>query len=821
MIAYKELNIGVAAIAVAFSLAWPSTASAQVVDPQPAGSGQAVDPEPAASTDDATSTFGDIVVTAQKREQRIQDVGIAITAISGQQLRTLNVVDSRDIAGLTPGVHISGNLAGQNVQYTIRGVTQSDFADISEAPNAVYLDEGYIALGQGQTFALFDIDRVEVLKGPQGTLFGRNATGGLVHYVTTKPTLDAVKGYAEVRGGIFDSSGNPGLFHGEAAINIPLTDTLAIRGGGFWNKQGALLRNHYPANAVGGSPGPGAGANMGDDDTIAGRLTALFEPSDSASFTLSVNAAHSRMSTAPYQQKATIAVFDTSGELVDVVDAGPNETRASIAADGSDNGSDPGNTGTFGAPFGRPVPGGDLFGYVAPKGWDTSSDFAFKDQNHINTFGANLTGAFDLSNDVSLTSVTDYKHFEKLLFIDVDGGPANQAANYAGLDAYSLAQELRLNGKADNLTWAAGLYYLHIDVDNIFGLKFPVGSIVPGAPFDLGTSAKLVTNSYSAFGQVDWSFAPRLTLVVGGRIIREEKKYNFFQGIWPTQSSLQAQVGTPVIIGPSAGGIPYADSRGETLWAGKLQLEFRPVDHLLVYAGINRGVKAGSYNAPLAGGLPITDNFLPYKAETLYNYEGGFKYSFPDGRTRLNASAYYYDYKNYQSFLFTGVSGVVINAPQQTYGFEGEFFTSPIDGLDTGLTVSWSHATVNDVPLRLNGPYTRDVRPTYAPRLQASAILRYSWDGLGGRMSIGGDAAYTSKFYYNLRNFTADQYGRRVMVNASLNYNIEPWSFTLAVKNLTNVRQGVIGFDLAGLCGCNETSYKPPRLFTLSARVEF
>jgi len=112
---------------------------------------------------------GEIIVTAQRRSENIQNVGIAISAYSGDQLRALNVVDSRDIAALTPGVHLGGAIAGQNSQYTIRGVTQNDFNDIVEAPNAVYLDDGYIAIGQGQTFALFDIDRVEVLKGPQGT----------------------------------------------------------------------------------------------------------------------------------------------------------------------------------------------------------------------------------------------------------------------------------------------------------------------------------------------------------------------------------------------------------------------------------------------------------------------------------------------------------------------------------------------------------------------------------------------------------------------------------------------------------------------------
>ncbi|WCT79139.1 TonB-dependent receptor [Novosphingobium humi] len=802
---FKSIQVRAGALAIAVSLITPSVAYAQTpVTPK--------EPE---------SVLGEITVTAQKREQKSQDVGIAIAAISGSQLRALNVVDSRDIAQLTPGVHISGNLAGLNVQYTIRGVAQNDFSDISEAPNAVYLDEGYIAVGQGQSFATFDIDRVEVLKGPQGTLFGRNATGGLVHFVTTKPTFDRVKGYAEVRGGLFDTAANAGVFHGEAALNIPLTDTLAIRFGGQWNKQGAFIKNLYPAGAVGAAPWPGAGANLGDNDTISGRFTALYQPSSSAKLTLSINAAHTKTGTAPYQNKATVNVFDAKGELVDVVNAAPNETRASICANGQDCGSDMGNTGHFGAPYGRPVPGGDFFGYIAPGGWNTSSDFSFKNVNHIDTFGANLTGEFNIASDITLTSVTDYKQFKKLVLDDVDGGPENQLINYAGLDAHTVTQELRLNGKAENVTWATGLYYLYMDNRNIFGLGIPPNSTVPGGPIDIGLNARLVSNSYSAFGQIDWKFAPKFTVVIGARIVQEEKSFNFRQGLWSAPNPLLPQPGEPfAVIGPN-NGAPYAAKSGQTLWAGKFQLEYRPVGGLLLYAGVNRGVKAGSFNAPLAGGLPITVDYLPYKAEVLYNYEGGFKYTFPDGKTRLNASAFYYDYKNYQAFLFTGVSGVVINAPDKTYGIEGELRTSPIRGLDIGLTAAYTHATVEGVPLRLGGPYTRNVQPTYSPRVQANAIVRYGWEALGGRFSVGGDVDYTGKFYYNLRNFTADQVPGTWMVNTSVDYKVSDWTFTAAIKNLTNVRVGVIGFDLAGLCGCNQISYKPPRLFSFSARYEF
>ena len=769
---------------------------------------------------------GDIIVTAQRREQNVQKVGIAITAFSGAQLRALNVVDSREIAAITPGVHLGGALAGQNSQYTIRGVTQNDFNDIVEAPNAVYLDDGYIAIGQGQTFALFDIDRVEVLKGPQGTLFGRNATGGLVRYITRKPKLDKVEGFVDVNYGIYDSLGSPGAFHGEAALNVPMGSTMATRVAVMWNKAQPWLRNEYPAGAVGGSPGPGAGADMGDDDTLAGRITTLFEPSDKARILLSVNAARSRIASAPYQEKSTIGVFNSTGELINVIDTAPGETRASIGPNGADFGSDLDNNGSFGDSFGRPVPGGDFFGYKDPDGPGprTSSDFSFKNLNHINTWGVNLNGDFDIADGIKLASVTDYKHFYKLGFLDVDGGPANQTGGYLGIRASTFSQEFRLSGKSSLVDWTAGLYYLHINAHSVAGLKFPIGSVVPGAPFDLGVDAVLRTNSYSAFGQLDWHITPRLTLITGARVIREQKNINFVQGIWSTTDSRQAQVGTPFVIGPvfgPNGPTGYTDKYSRTLWAGKAQLDFQATPDLLIYAGVNRGVKAGSYNAPVPGGLPVPASAIPYQPEVLTNYEGGIKYTFPDRATRFTASAFYYDYKDYQAFLFAGVSGVIINANATTYGGEASLFTSPVQGLDLGLSVSYFDAKVKNVPLRVGAPLRRDVHPVYAPPLQANAIVRYEWAAFGGKLSVQGDATYTDPFYYNLRNFDADRYDRSVMVNAGIGWSNEVWELNFRIKNLTNVRQGVQGFDLATLCGCNEVSYKPPRFFQVGARYNF
>ena len=797
-----------------------------------------------APKEDTNSVLGgDIVVTAQKRKENVQDVGIAIAAYSGDQLRALGIQNSSDVASFSPGVHISGSLAGQNTQFTIRGVTQNDFNDIVEAPNAVYLDEGYIAIAQGQSFAVFDIDRVEVLKGPQGTLFGRNATGGLVHYISRLPSLTKWDGYAEARYGVMDSPSNPGILTLQAGVGGPVSDKVGVRVAGRWNKQQPYLKNLYSAaNAVGGSPGPGAGADLGNDDTLSGRFTLLVEPTETSQIIFSANGSRSRVNTGPYQQKPTIAQYDANGELINVLDVSPTETRASIGVPGAPGvingsaGSDLNNDGIVGGPgeiYTRPRPGGDFFGWIDPDGAGNlfASDFAFKNQGHVDTWGLNLRAKVDLNDSITLSSVTDYKSFKKLLFIDVDAGPANQLANYGNVDATSFTQELRLNGKADRMTWAAGVYFLHIDNLSRNGLKAPVNGLVPGNPIDIATTAKLKTTSYSVFGQVDYDVTDQLRLVVGGRLIREKKDYNAIQQLFVSPDSRaiqppQTAQGFPLTIGPVyPAGVPspYTDKDGQTLWAGKVQLEYRPNRDTLLYVGVNRGVKAGSYNAALNGGLPTSADAIRYGPETLWSYEAGFKLSFLDDKVRLNGAAYYYDYKNYQSFLFTGVAGLVINADARTYGGELSLQANPMPGLDLALGVSKFDSKVKNVPLRVGGPIRRDLKPTYAPENQASAIVRYGWAMFGGEMAANGDLTYSSSFYYNLRNFDADRFGAYANLNLGLGWTSASklYEIGIAVENVTNRRIGLQGYDLATLCGCNEVSYKLPRVYSVRTRVSF
>ncbi len=173
--------------------------------------------------------------------------------------------------------------------------------------------------------------------------------------------------------------------------------------------------------------------------------------------------------------------------------------------------------------------------------------------------------------------------------------------------------------------------------------------------------------------------------------------------------------------------------------------------------------------------------------------------------------------------MFVGVGGVVINADAETFGAELELQTSPFEGLDVLFNIAYTDSTVKDLLLRNGSPLpARDVKPTYAPELQATGVVRYAWDAFGGSMSWQGDVSYSDEYFYNLRNFDADKFDSYVMVNTQLGWqNDDGWELSLRLDNVTDERAGVQGFDLATLCGCNEVSYRAPRSLMLGFRKNF
>ena len=789
---------------------------------------------PAAGTKAGISTLQEVVVTAQKRRQNAQDVGIDINVFTGVQLRQLGIQHATDLGYATPGVYIAGSIAGQSSQFTIRGVSQNDFNDISEPPIATYLDGAYIGESVGQTMAVFDTQRVEVLKGPQGTLFGRNATGGVVRYISNQPKLNQTEGYVKASYGQYDSPLTAQEYREDAAINVPIGHKMAIRLAGMSTVRNNYIKNLYPEYAPpvgsfgGGSPGPGAGSDLGQRNDYGARAILLYKPSDALSMSLELNAVHTIEGPGPYTQKATIGVFNTNGRLTNVLDAAPNETRASIGPGGVNYGADPGNIGVF-TPLTRPTPGGDFFGYVAPppSTFTQSTDFAF---SHMNSTGAfSLTGhvKWDINQNLQLTSVSNFTRFYNLLFIDVDAGPGNQLSNYQQDHTRQFSEELRLAGQSAIGHWVTGIYYLRMVNASVDGLG------VPAASLDISALANMTTNSYSLFGQTDLKLSGPWSLILGARLVNERKSYALAQALFVSTNPRVVDPGTPIaLFGPPPSFTPYHGAMNSWLWAGKAQLDYHPSKNLLYYLGLSRGVKAGAFNAPLpAGQGAVPDYLVPasairYSPEALWDYEGGWKWTTLQDRLQFDGSVFYYDYRNYQAFLFTGVSGAVINRNASNVGAEVQIQARPVSSVELGVGVSGFHFVVRHVPFGFGAnAITRNVQPTYAPPVQANLWGRYTlpWQLHGGSLAVNAMVNYTDSFYYNLRDFSADQFPSSTSLDLGLGWvsGDGNWDVRLDVKNATNTLIPVMGYDLATLCGCNEISYQPPRFIGVSVRRGF
>ena len=784
---------------------------------------------PASNATPATeppANSGEIVVTAQRRLQKLQDIGIAISAFTGTELKTQGISSSADIGRITPGVFISGSVAGQSSQFSIRGVTQSDFNDAIEAPVAVYVDEAYIPSQQGQSLAAFDIDRVEVLKGPQGTLFGRNATGGLVHFVIKKPT-DTAHGSFDVDYGRFNS------MKVEAALGGPIAHGLTGRISGIFKRHDDIFKNLAPTGGLAPGYPTSASGNLipcchdvWNDNTWALRGQIQAEPTPELKIRLTGSYAKQKNDGAPYVQLPTIATVDAQGRIIDADFASKTETRVAIAPDGSNVGTSLPGVFIFAPASGLRSPGADFFGYDGRKvtGLATSLDFTKKDLNHVKDYDGSLHVDYDLGDGISFASISDYKVDDKTLFVDLEASPVNVGTFQTKARNKSFAQELRLSGSGSGLRWTTGIYYLNIDARTTRGIGGPVGSFFAAAfgmgatGLDVSDNVRLRTKSTSIFGQAEYNFAPRFTFILGGRLIREQQKYNFESVVAANSSDFVVDSG-PVLFPLQT---PFNDKRTTTMWAGKAQVEYRPSNGILFYLGVNRGVKGGSYNALiLPPELPV--NRIPYKPEVLQTVEGGLKSTLFDNLLTFNASGFYYDYKDYQAFTFQSVSGFVQNKPATNYGVDLELTARPSHYLTASINTSLMHSRDKDVEIATGVFRTRI--PTYAPQKQVTARLKYDlpFDVAGGTLSFNADGAYTSSYYTNIRNFNSAKIDGRVVVNAGINWTdaAKHWRVAGRLSNVFDKRYYTVGFEATDLFGSTALATGEPRWWTASVGYSF
>jgi len=410
----------------------------------------------AAGTDDNSppaeqATSGgleEIVVTAQRRAQSVHDIGIAISAYSSETLAEKGISSSSELGLITPGVFVSGSAGGESSQFSIRGVTQSDFNDAIEAPVAVYTDETYIPSQQGQTLAAFDLERVEILKGPQGTLFGRNATGGLVHFVVKQPTND-------FSANLNAEYGRFNLFKVDGGIGGPIADGISFRVSGLYRSHNDIFRNLAPTGGLAAGYPDSFSGNLNpcchdtwNDDSQAVRAQLKFEPSNALTIRLSGTYDQQKLDGAPTIERPTIATVDGQGRIIQTDLASPTETRVAINPDGSNVGTSEPATFVFAPASGVRAPGADFFGYNGRQVGDLQTSLNYTG-DHINTF-SDYDGALHVDyhvGGVTLTSITDYKINKKQLFVDLTASPVNVGAFQTRARTESLSQEIRLAGE--------------------------------------------------------------------------------------------------------------------------------------------------------------------------------------------------------------------------------------------------------------------------------------------------------------------------------------------------------------------------------------
>jgi len=611
-----------AGVAAALALGSASAAAAQTAGP------------------DADTTLGELVVTAQKRSERLQDVPVSVNVVSAETLADSHISGLQQLQQLSPSLTFtpSANTRGQGL--SVRGLGTLNFSDGVEPTVSVVLDGVVIGRSAGSFFDFNDVERIEVLRGPQGMLFGKNAAAGVINIVTARPNLTETEGDVSLSYATFNE------VRAKGSVSVPIkSGELAARISGFYNQSDGIITNVFDGKKYNGLNSYG----------VRGKI--LWSPDDSFDLYATVDYTRSDQDCCVSTVRSILPTTRYLGPT------GP--TRASLFA------------------------GVDLGPYSREANFDGR---AFNDQS---TWG----GSVEMTKDFgafSLTSITAYRAFEVEDNNDADGGPlALLNINSAHQEQDQFTQELRISSPTgQRLEYVAGLFYFDQDVTTTTGVKGNFGQAVPaGAYFENFIDRAISTRNYAAFGQATFNVTDQFRLIGGLRYTNEELKARFRRTI-PTGA-----IGAVPGLGGPALNAPNLQAKDDDV-SYKAGAQYKVDDDVMVYGTYSRGYKGQAINLlnNLSAATVASGQYV-LRPETVQNYEVGVRSTLFDRRVTLNLTVFQTEIRNFQAQTFDAAttSFALSNAGKlRSRGAELETQYSPIRALQFSGNLAYADTRVED-----------------------------------------------------------------------------------------------------------------------------
>ncbi|MCC6829175.1 MAG: TonB-dependent receptor [Novosphingobium sp.] len=790
-----NLNVMAGASMAALLLSLAATAQAQ----------EASGTQPAAEQPQAmTGGIEEITVTARRREESLQDTPIAISAVSGEGIAARGLDNVTQIGDFTPNVKFNSSVpvsaSNATAAIFIRGIGQNDYQLSADPGVGLYLDGVYISRGVGNVLDVLNVERIEVLRGPQGTLFGRNTIGGAVSVVTRKPG-DTLAGSLDL------TTGSYNRVQIKASIDVPLAEGVYTSFSGFYHNRDGYVKGVIPA-----------APDLGDTNQLAGRFALRLEPASNVKIDLAVDGTRAREQSAP---NVAIALNENAPAA-----ATWNALYSGAAAVCTDlaNPARLTNQNCFNSQWAlAPYKHGGTFTTISSV-FNSTSRRPYQSGSDLNIWGVSGVLEWNLSDAVTFKTITAYRKVTGFWTRDSDHSPATIIQTNSDWRQHQFSQEFQLGGDAfdKRLNWLVGGYYSsesgnHKDLVNIVDAVFLSGAVLKG-------------KSYAVFGQATYEIVDNLNLTGGIRWTQDQKSFSN-----ANQYVVEAGFLTGAPFNPDGSGLqdgdPLMGPLGQTstikdrAWTPMASLSYRWSRDVLTYLSYSKGFKGGGFTQRVFPPFAFIPSFKPETSET---YEAGIKTDLLDRRVRLNAAVFLNNYNNLQITVndpTLGFAPIIQNAARaRIKGVELELQARPTDALRIEAGLGYLDAKYTKVDIRaLNAGVSTDSHLQNAPKWTLSAGASYEFAlGDAGKLTPRVDWSYRSRVYNDAVNTPGLVQDGYHLVNASIGYadGSDRWKVNLGVKNLT--KEIYLGSGYAdSFGGILEGVYGRPREWYLSAGYKF